>query len=165
MRTRYFVAIAVCVAALTGLAVTATGSDTARIALADRTLIASLDKSSDGEVDAKPKGPSIGDTWQGAGNVTENGARIGRVQLTTTLVDAKYQSGLQTGTLILPDGMIAYQGSGIGKKIPGIPFDGDVNVYAITGGTGVYVGAGGTITLTSVRGSRTKVSAALKFTG
>jgi hypothetical protein len=164
MRRRYFIVGALCLLAFVALAVNATGSSTARIALADRNFVVALEKSSDGEVDAKPKGPSIGDTWQGAGGIYENGAKIGRVQLTTTLVDTKYHSGFQTGVLILPDGTITYQGSGIGKKIPGIPVDPDTNVYAITGGTGVYAGAGGSMAVTSIKGAQTKANGAIKFT-
>ena len=113
---------------------------------ADPAAVVSLEKSSDGEVDNKPKGPSVGDTWQGAGNIAESGSVIGRLQVTTTLVDSKYHSGFHIGVMILPDGTITYQGSGIGKKIPGIPATVDTNVYAITGGTAVYAGAGGSIT-------------------
>jgi hypothetical protein len=165
MRSRIAAVLAAAAALvlLAALAITATGSDTAHIALADRTVIATMEKSSAGEVDNKPKGPSVGDTWQGAGNISENGARVGRFQLTTTLVDAKYHSGFQTGVLILADGTITYQGSGIGKKIPGIPVDPDANVYAITGGTGVYAGAGGSFTVTSVKGSQTKAQGVLHF--
>jgi hypothetical protein len=163
MRLRHIVAPALCILALAAFAISATGSDTARIALANRSFVASLEPSSDGEVDNKPKGPSAGDTWQGAGNITENGARIGRLQVTTTLVDAKYHSGFQIGVMILADGTITYQGSGIGKKIPGIPATVDTNVYAITGGTGVYTGAGGSITAKQISGSQNKATALLQF--
>jgi hypothetical protein len=150
---------------LAAFAINAAGSNTSRIALADRTLVVSLEKSSDSSVDAKPKGPSSGDTWQGAGNISENGARVGRVQLTTTLVDAKYHSGFQTGVLIFADGIVTYQGTGIGKPIPGIPLDPDVNVYAITGGTGAYEGTGGTIALKSLPGKSIRATATLHFKG
>jgi hypothetical protein len=167
MKSRILVVFggAAALAMLAAFAITATGSDTARIALADRTVIVAMEKSSDGEVDNKPKGASVGDTWQAAGNITENGARVGRFELTTTLVDAKYYSGFQTGVLIFADGTITYQGSGIGKKIPGIPVDPDANIYAITGGTGTYLGAGGSLTATSVNGSHTKAQGVLHFSG
>jgi hypothetical protein len=166
MKARIFGALAAAAALVVfaAFAITATGSDTARIALADRTLVVTLDAKSNGEVDNKPKGPSIGDTWQGAGNVTENGARIGRVQLTTTLLDAKYESGFQTGMLLLTDGSIAYQGSGIGKPIPGVPFTVKTNIYVITGGSGAYAGAGGTLSVTGVKGSKNKTTGVIDFT-
>ena len=140
------------------------GSGATRQTRADRTVQVKLERSSSSEVDNAPRGPSGGDTWQASGDVSENGARIGRLEVTTTLVDAKFHAGLQTGILLLTDGSITYQGVGIGKPIPGIPATASVNVYPISGGTGAYDGATGTISFADGGGSHTSAKGTIHLT-
>jgi len=60
------------------------------------------------------------------------GDRIGRSQTACTVINARH-SGLQcTGTVVLPQGEIALQGGG---QPP----------FAVTGGTGAFTGARGTV--------------------
>ena len=59
-------------------------------------------------------------------------------------VDLRFE-GLQcTLTAVLADGSITLQGASLAKHIPGASAPSQ-DVYAITGGTGAYVGAAGTM--------------------
>jgi hypothetical protein len=49
-----------------------------------------------------------------------------------------------TLTAVLADGSITLQGASLGKRIPGASAPSQ-DVYAITGGTGAYVGVAGTM--------------------
>lgn len=117
------------------------------------------------DVDQRPKGPSAGDGWVGAGPIREGGKVIGRVEAVSTLLDPKYEVMVQHGVLLLPDGTLTYEGAGTNKPVPGADPStaGDTNIYAITGGTGAYTGADGTITLASIAGSNSKVTGTIDF--
>jgi hypothetical protein len=60
------------------------------------------------------------------------GHRIGRTQTACTVIDASHSRLQCTGTVVLPQGEIALQGGG---QTP----------IAVTGGTGAYAGARGTV--------------------
>lgn len=132
---------------------------------ADRTLSVTLAKNAYHDTDLAPKGPSSGDGWEGAGAVTLDGTPVGRIEVISTLLDAKYQAMVQSGTFILGDGNISYSGSAINKQAPGTPKPTDTIDCAITGGTGAYAGARGTIKLTPIDDSNMKVTAAFDFLG
>ena len=61
-----------------------------------------------------------------------SGDRIGRSQTACTVIDARHSRLQCTATVVLPDGEIALQGGG---QPP----------FAITGGTGAFAGARGTV--------------------
>ena len=69
------------------------------------------------------------------------------------VIDHTYAGQACSLTLILKDGQVAAQGAGVDKRIPRVggttPPTGDE--YAITGGTGAYRGAAGTLRLKSGR--------------
>lgn len=154
------------VAALVTLAVAAvaaTGAVKTAAAPADRTFQVTLEPKAMHDTDLKPKGPSAGDGWTGAGPIKENGGLVGRVEVASTLLDPKYQAMIQHGTLILTDGTISYSGTAVGKRPPSTSIPLETSLFSIVGGTGAYVGAQGTLSIASVAKSTTKVVATLKF--
>ena len=94
--------------------------------------------------DVKPKGYSVGDSFALSSLLHAGGRVAGRVEGHCVLLDATYHAQHCTITAILADGQIELQGTGLDKKLPGI--GGTDEIYAITGGTGAYVGAAGTMT-------------------
>ena len=60
------------------------------------------------------------------------------------MLDATYQAQMCNLVAILADGRITLQGAGLDKKLQGV--GGTDEVFAITGGTGAYVGASGSMT-------------------
>jgi hypothetical protein len=106
-------------------------------------------------VDVRPKGISLGDQFLGAETLRQAGAPAGRMEVDCVVIDRTYAGQACSLTLILKDGQVTAQGAGVDKRIPGIggttPPTGDE--FALTGGTGVYQGAAGTLRLKSGRTS------------
>ena len=95
-------------------------------------------------IDTPPRGDSIGDRFLFASTLRNGGAFAGRMEGDCLAVDLKFQ-GLQcTLTAVLADGSITLQGASLTKHLPGATAPSQ-DVYAITGGTGAYVGAAGTM--------------------
>ena len=113
---------------------------------ATRTLtFVSTEKANDEKfVDVKPKGYSVGDSFLLSSLLHQGGHVAGRVEAHCSLQDPSYHAQACTITAILADGQITLQGAGLDKKLPGVGSTGEA--YAITGGTGAYVGASGTMT-------------------
>jgi hypothetical protein len=129
------------VAAATALPATGQQAPAARTL----TLTSVTAKGSEHSIDAPPKGESAGDRFVFASTLRRDGAFAGRMEGDCLAVDAKFE-GLQcTLTAVLADGTISMQGAALNKKIPGATTPA-AEVYAITGGTGAYVGATGTMT-------------------
>lgn len=95
-------------------------------------------------VDTKPKGYSVGDSFLLSSMLHKDGRVAGRIEAHCSLQDPTYHAQACTLTAILADGQITLQGAGLDKKLPGIGSTSEA--YAVTGGTGAYVGAGGTMT-------------------
>jgi hypothetical protein len=144
MKTTTLIAALGAAAATTGIAVPpASGQDQPTT----RTLtFASTQKRSDLKaIDVKPKGDSVGDSFL-LSSLLHDGSRIaGRVEGQCVELDATYHPQMCTITAILADGRISLQGAGLDKKLPGI--GGTDEVFAVTGGTGAYVGASGSMTI------------------
>ena len=104
-------------------------------------------------VDVRPRGISLGDHFLGAVTLRLAGAPAGRIEVDCEVVDRTYAGQACSLTLILKDGQVTAQGAGVDKRIPGVggttPPTGDE--FAITGGTGAYQGAAGTLRLKSGR--------------
>ena len=104
-------------------------------------------------VDVPPKGLSLGDHFLGAEALRQAGAAAGRMEADCVVIDRTYAGQACNLTLILKDGQVTAQGAGVDKRIPGVggttPPTGDE--FAITGGTGAYRGAAGTLRLKSGR--------------
>ena len=113
-------------------------------------------------VDLPPKGISLGDHFLGAETLRQASGPAGRMDVDCVIIDRAYQGQACSLSLILKDGQVIAQGAGVDKRIPGVggttPPAGDE--YAITGGTGAYQGAAGTLRL---KAGRTKDTATLLF--
>jgi hypothetical protein len=128
------------VAAVTALPATGQQTPTARTL----TLTSVTAKGSEHAIDAPPNGDSAGDRFVFASTLRNGAAMAGRMEGDCLAVDAKFE-GLQcTLTAVLTDGSITLQGASLNKKLPGSTTPAG-DVYAITGGTGAYVGATGTM--------------------
>jgi hypothetical protein len=96
------------------------------------------------DLDLGDPGPSAGDTQVFLDDVQRNGTTVGTSagSCTITLFTETRLVGACTATLMLPEGTITAQGA----------FDEDPSagpsgyVWAVTGGTGRYAGAGGEVT-------------------
>jgi hypothetical protein len=104
-------------------------------------------------IDIAPKGgdqkpPSQGDEYVIGGNDTENGKPAGRTSLVCTVTKPGAKGLSQcVGTLILPKGTIS--ASGVSYLAT------SSDTYAVTGGTGAYVGATGTLFTVQGKGEST----------
>ncbi len=128
------------VAAATALP--ATGQE----APATRTLTLTSVQAKGGErsIDTPPRGDSVGDRFVFASSLRRDGGLVGRMEGDCLAVDLRFQ-GLQcTLTAVLADGSITLQGASLTKHLPGATAPSE-DVYAITGGTGAYLGAAGTM--------------------
>jgi hypothetical protein len=109
------------------------------------TLTSVTARGSEHAIDTPPKGESAGDRFIFASTLRRGAAMAGRMEGDCLAVDAKFE-GLQcTLTAVLADGSIALEGASLNKRIPGATTPAG-DVYAITGGTGAYAGATGTMT-------------------
>jgi hypothetical protein len=101
-------------------------------------------KGGERSIDAPPRGDSVGDRFVFASTLRDGNALAGRMEGDCLAVDLKYEGMQCTLTAVLADGSITLQGASLGKRIPGASAPSQ-DVYAITGGTGAYVGASGTM--------------------
>jgi hypothetical protein len=124
------------------VALPATGQETP--AARTLTLTSIQAKGAERSIDAPPRGESMGDSFVFASTL-RNGARMaGRMEGDCVAIDVKFE-GLQcTLTAVLADGSITLQGASLTKHIPGATTP-SADRYAITGGTGAYLGAAGTM--------------------
>jgi hypothetical protein len=95
------------------------------------------------QLDARPKGPSAGDRWLLSSTLHRNGRVAGRLEGDCTGIDESYEVMTCSLVVILPDGRLTLQGASVAKRIPGVGGAGEE--YAVTGGTGKYVRATGTM--------------------
>jgi hypothetical protein len=101
-------------------------------------------KGSEHDIDLPPRGQSVGDRFVFASTLRRDGKFVGRMEGDCLAADLKFE-GLQcTLTAVLTDGSITLHGASLGKHLPGATAPAQ-DVYAITGGTGAYVGAAGTM--------------------
>jgi hypothetical protein len=150
--TRTTIALAATAALIGGatLAVTAQGQDQSAQTIMLRGGPAA--KRDMKQIDVKPRGTSVGDRFLVAETLRRDRKPIGRLLLDCTAVDASYQGQNCVITLLTRDGQITAQGGGEDRPLPGSggnPATGDL--FAITGGTGTYAGATGTLRVRSTR--------------
>ncbi len=128
------------VAAATALPATGQEAPAARTL----TLTSVQAKGAERSIDLPPRGDSVGDGFVFASTLRNGKALAGRMEGDCTAIDLKYQ-GLQCSlTAVLADGSITLQGASLSKRLPGASAaSGDL--YAVTGGTGAYLGAKGTM--------------------
>jgi hypothetical protein len=104
------------------------------------------------QVDVSPRGMSLGDGSVAAQTIRLNGQPVGRMLTDCVALDYRYRGRACTLTLVTRQGQIIAQGGGEERPVPGHSGDaGTSDTFAVTGGTGEYAGATGTI---SARQSR-----------
>jgi hypothetical protein len=102
------------------------------------------------QIDVAPHGTSLGDRTLAAETLRRGGAPIGRALVDCTALDASYQGQTCAVTLLTREGQLTAQGASANRALPGSGGDpGTAQVYAITGGTGRYLGATGTLRVRS----------------
>lgn len=159
--TMLLVALTAAVAAGAVLALSAGGETRASQAPADFTVTTTFRDRDVSFVDNRPRRrESPGDVLLLPGTFT--GAKSGSLLVSCTVVKRprrNRETSNCTGTVILADGQIAFQGSIVG--------DPDTVTLPIVGGTGAYNGARGTLTdkTTSDRGGRSVSQTTLDFVG
>src|SRR4051794_7802015 len=98
------------------------------------------------QVDVPPSGPSLGDQSIVAGSLRRHGRLFGRLLTLCEFNDATFQGEQCLVTLVLRNGTITAHTGGLDRSLPHAPAPGADDVFAVTGGTGSYAGANGTIT-------------------
>jgi hypothetical protein len=111
------------------------------------TLVASLDRHSLVNVDARPKGTSPGDVIVFSTSLRRGGKPDGRAEFVQTVVDPRYRGVSMRADLLLSDGTLELQGAGLSRRAPGGAKPSSETDMAIVGGTGVYAGANGSVKL------------------
>ena len=101
------------------------------------------------QIDVRPRGLSPGDSFLAAGTLRDNGHVAARGHVICTVIDHSYRGQDCQFVLVFRDGTITASGGGINRLLPGQrpspPHSPDE--YAITGGTGAYRGASGTMSM------------------
>jgi hypothetical protein len=98
------------------------------------------------QVDVPPRGLSLGDEIIGALSLRKNGQLFGRALVDCTINDQTFAGQQCTLDLVLRSGLITAKTAGLDRLLPRqLPSSNDV--FAVTGGTGPYTGADGTITI------------------
>ncbi len=104
------------------------------------------------ELDLRPHGSSLGDELIAAQSLRAQGRLAGRVEVVCTITDLRFEGRQCLVTLVLRDGVVAAQNAGLDRNLPGTSPTRTADVFAVTGGTGAYNGASGTITIRHKRG-------------
>jgi hypothetical protein len=99
------------------------------------------------DVHPRRRGVAVGDSFVITGAVRDQGGnRAGRVQAVLVVTNARREQAEVSGTFVLSGGSISVSGAETRAR---------VDEFAVTGGTGSYMGARGTLTLTERRRSTT----------
>jgi hypothetical protein len=98
-------------------------------------------------VDVPPHGLSLGDRDIGAVSLRRHGELFGRAMAVCTINDASFKGQQCAFTLVLRKGQITAQGGGLDRNLPHAPPPSKADVFAVTGGTGIYAGANGTLSI------------------
>jgi hypothetical protein len=156
MRARYFLLITVVAAGLfTALAVrSAQGEVRSAQGEAGRTLTFRAPPPPPRDhhfVDVPPHGLSLGDRDVGAVSLRRNGELFGRAMVVCTINDGSFKGQQCAFTLVLRRGQLTVQGGGLDRDLPHAPPPSNGDVFAVTGGTGIYAGANGTLTISHGR--------------
>ena len=103
------------------------------------------------QIDARPRGLSTGDQIIGAVTLREGTQMAGRLHVICTVLDRSYKGQDCEFVLVLRDGTITASGGGLDRLLPGQPQTRPQtpDEYAVTGGTGAYRGASGTLSMLS----------------
>ncbi len=107
-------------------------------------LRAVFDAGSSAEVDVGRKGESAGDYVVGAADLERAGKPFGRIEVVDYALDERYEGSMKLGTMFLPRGMLALQGGGFNRRVPGAR-NPAVEELAVVGGTSAYRSAHGSV--------------------
>jgi hypothetical protein len=98
------------------------------------------------QIDVPPRGLSLGDEFVAALSLRRNGQLFGRAMVDCTTNDQTFAGQQCTLDLVLRDGLVTAKTGGLDRPLPHqTPSAADV--FAVTGGTGAYTGADGTVTI------------------
>lgn len=92
-------------------------------------------------VDERRRGESVGDRHYSAATVRSGGQVAGRLQGECAVLDSTFEGHLCHLVLVLEDGQLTFTAGGLRRRVGEVRPTGDV--FAVTGGTGVYQGVGG----------------------
>jgi hypothetical protein len=153
--------VGVAIVAGSAVAVSAAGGQTGRTL--QFTGPSGHDPREEKQIDVPPRGLSIGDHYVVAGSLRAQGHVIGRAHGSCTIIDRKYEGQDCDFVLVFADGTVTASGGGLNRLLYGQseapPHAPDE--YAITGGTGAYRGASGTLSLQSHANDTTTVTLSL----
>ena len=109
------------------------------------------------QIDVRPRGLSIGDHYVVAGSLRADGRIAGRAHASCTIIDRSYKGQDCDFVLVFADGTITASGGGLNRRLPGQPPSPPhaPDEFAITGGTGAYERASGTLSLQTRGASET----------
>jgi hypothetical protein len=115
------------------------------------------------QVDLRPRGLSPGDYFLAAGTLRENGRVTARAHAICTVIDHSYKGQDCHFLLVFRDGTVTASGGGLNRLLPGQrpspPHSPDE--YAVTGGTGAYRGATGTMFMQAHRDDSSTITLSL----
>lgn len=100
-------------------------------------------------IDLAPRGPSAGDRVALVSRLRRDGKVAGRLTGDCAWTNVPSEILQCDLVLIMPDGRVTLQGAYANKRIPHV--GGTQEVYAVTGGSGAYDGATGSMRRTSGR--------------
>lgn len=115
------------------------------------------------QIDVRPRGQSIGDHFVVAGTLRAGDHIAGRGHAICTVIDRSYKGQDCQFVLVFRDGTVTASGGGINRLLPGQPPSPPraPDVFAVTGGTGAYRGASGTLSLQQHEDDSTTVTLSL----
>ena len=101
------------------------------------------------QIDVRPRGLSIGDHYVVAGSLRAHGRVVARAHANCTIIDRSYEGQDCDFVIVFADGTLTASGGGLHRRLPGQPPSPPhaPDEYAITGGTGAYRSASGTLSL------------------
>ncbi len=95
------------------------------------------------QIDARPRGESVGDRTLAAETVRRDGRAVGRALIDCVAADATFRGQACTVTLLTRAGQLTAQGAAEDRPLPGRGGDpGTAEVFAITGATGSFPATG-----------------------
>jgi hypothetical protein len=115
------------------------------------------------QVDLRPRGLSPGDYFLAAGSLKQDGRVVARAHAVCRIIDRTYRGQDCDFVLIFKDGTITASGGGLDRLLPGQPKPPPrpADDYAITGGTGAFDGASGTLSMQSHRDDSQTITVSL----
>ena len=115
------------------------------------------------QIDIRPRGTSVGDQVLAAVTLRTSGRVAGRAHVVCTVIDNRYQGQDCQIVLVLRDGTVTASGGGLHRRLPGQPpaSPGSADEYAVTGGTGAYNGASGTLIMQSHKDDSSAITLAI----